>query len=148
MPTTAAAGYEISDDAGRIDRDAVWAFLSSQAYWARWRSRADVEQQLDGAWRVVAAYVEDTGELVGFARALSDGVALAYLADVFVADAHRGRGLGHALVTAMVDEGPGADFRWLLHTADAHEMYAAHGFGPGDATFMERPARRRTVTDQ
>ena len=51
----------------------------------------------------------------------------------------------------MVDEGPGADFRWLLHTADAHDMYAAHGFLPGDATFMERPAptpdRDRQVTD-
>ncbi len=139
-------GYEISDDPARVDRDAVWAFLSSEAYWARWRSRADVERQLDGAWRVVGAYVEGTGELVGFARALSDGVALAYLADVYVADAHRGHGLGHALVAAAVDEGPGADFRWLLHTADAHELYAAHGFGPGDATFMERPARSRTVT--
>ena len=148
MPTTTTGGYEVSDDPDRVDRDAVWAFLSSRAYWARWRSRDDVDRQLDGAWRVVAAYVAGTGELVGFARALSDGVALAYLADVFVADAHRRRGLGHALVTAMVDDGPGADFRWLLHTADAHEMYAAHGFGPGDATFMERPSRRRIPTDR
>ena len=139
------AGYQVDDDLARVDRDAVWAFLSTHAYWARWRNRTDVDRQLDGAWRVVAAYVESTGELVGFARAFSDGVALAYLADVFVADGHRGKGLGHALVTAMVDEGPGADFRWLLHTADAHEVYAAHGFGPGDATFMERPARGKAT---
>ncbi|GAA2134459.1 GNAT family N-acetyltransferase [Nocardioides bigeumensis] len=135
----APEGYEIDDDPARVDRDAVWEWLSTQAYWHRGRSRADVERQLDGAWRVVAAYDGATGALVGFARALSDGVALAYLADVFVEDAHRGRGLGHALVTAMVDEGPGSGFRWMLHTADAHGLYAAHGFGPPDQSYLERP---------
>ena len=84
--------YVLSDDLARIDRDAVWRFLSTEAYWARWRSRSDVDRQIDGAWRVVGAYVEETGELVGFARAVSDGVAFAYLADVFVDAAHRGSG--------------------------------------------------------
>jgi GNAT superfamily N-acetyltransferase len=142
----APEGYELDDDPARVDRDAVWAFLSNEAYWARWRTRADVDAQLDGAWRLVAAYDAASGHQVGFARALSDGVALAYLADVYVVAGHRGRGLGHALVAAMVDEGPGAAFRWLLHTADAHEVYAAHGFAPPDHTYLERPARDRTVT--
>ena len=101
-----------------------------------------MERQLDGAWRLVAAYDAGTGALVGFARAVSDGVAVAYLADVFVEEAHQGRGLGHALVRVMVDEGPGARLRWMLHTADAHGVYAAHGFGPPDASYLERPARR------
>ena len=47
-----------------------------------------------------------------------------------------------ALVTAMIDEGPGAGFRWMLHTADAHGLYTRHGFGPPDEMYLERPSRR------
>jgi GNAT superfamily N-acetyltransferase len=134
-------GIEYDDDLRRVDRDAVWAFLGTEAYWARWRDRAAVEAQLDAAWRVVGAYERETGRMVGFARALSDGVALAYLADVFVVPERRGLGIGHGLVTAMIDDGPGARFRWLLHTADAHGLYRQHGFAEPDGTLMERPAR-------
>src|SRR6476620_4181496 len=98
--------FEIYDDPARVDRDAVWRFLSTEAYWGRNRSRADVEAQLDDAWRLVAAYDGD-GATVGFARAVSDGVAFAYLADVYVDAAARGAGLGTALVRAMIDDGPG-----------------------------------------
>lgn len=134
------SAYELDDAAARVDLDAVWDVLSTQVYWARWRSRADVEAQVRGAWRVVAAY-DASGALVGFARSISDGVALAYLADVFVLPEHRGHALGHALVHRMIDLGPGADFRWMLHTADAHGLYRSHGFGdPGD-WYLERPSR-------
>jgi GNAT superfamily N-acetyltransferase len=136
-----ATHIRYDDDPARVDRDAVWAFLSADAYWARWRDRAAVEAQLDAAWRVVGAHETGTGRMVGFARAISDGVALAYLADVFVVPDRRGLGIGHGLVTAMIDEGPGARFRWLLHTADAHGLYRQHGFAEPDATLLERPAR-------
>jgi GNAT superfamily N-acetyltransferase len=142
--------YELDDDPARIDLDVVWAFLSRDAYWARWRSRDDVERQVRGAWRVVGAYSPD-GKLVGFARAISDGVALAYLADVFVVPEHRGAGLGRRLVAEMVERGPGAGFRWLLHTDDAHGLYAQFGFAPPDATLLERPGlrqRRPPVADR
>jgi GNAT superfamily N-acetyltransferase len=131
-------GYEVSDDPSRVDVAAAWAFLGTEAYWARWRSREDFERQVAGAWRVVGCYAED-GAMVGFSRAFSDGVALAYLADVYVLPEHRGAGLGRRIVRAMVEEGPGSDFRWLLHTADAHAMYASFGFTVPDATLMERP---------
>ena len=137
------AGYEIDDDPARVDRDAVWRFLSTDAYWGRWRTRADVETQLDGAWRVVGAYASD-GRTVGFARAVSDGVGFAYLADVYVDDAARGHGLGVELVRFMIDGGPGHGFRWTLHTADAHGLYTRFGFAPPDTTFLERPSRSHT----
>jgi GNAT superfamily N-acetyltransferase len=76
--------------------------------------------------------------MVGFCRALSDGVALAYLADVYVLPGHRSAGLGRRMVEVMVEDGPGRDFRWLLHTADAHGLYADFGFAAPDATLMER----------
>jgi GNAT superfamily N-acetyltransferase len=132
-------GYELDDDPARIDVAAAWAYLSREAYWGRWRERAHLEQQIAGAWRVVGCYAPD-GSMVGFARAVSDGVALAYLADVYVLDAHRGRGLGTDLVRVMIDDGPGREFRWMLHTKDAHGLYAKFGFAAPPETYLERPS--------
>jgi GNAT superfamily N-acetyltransferase len=131
--------FQIDDDPARVDRDAVWRFLSTEAYWGRWRTREDVEKQMAGAWRMVGAY-DAGGTTVGFARAVSDGVAFAYLADVYVEGPARGHGLGVEIVRFMIDGGPGHDFRWALHTADAHGLYARFGFVPPDVTFLERRA--------
>jgi GNAT superfamily N-acetyltransferase len=135
-------GFEIDDDPARVDRDAVWRFLSTEAYWGRARGRADVEAQIDGAWRVVGGY-DETGATVGFARAVSDGVAFAYLADVYVEDSARGAGLGTALVRTMIEDGAGSDFRWVLFTQDAHGLYERFGFRAPDETAMVRPAVSR-----
>ena len=133
--------YELDDDPERIDPDAVWAFLSTGAYWNRDRSRADFEAQLASAWRVVGVYEAAAGRQVGFARAISDGVAFAHLADVFILPAARDAGLGKELIATMIDRGPGAGFRWSLHTSDAHGLYRKFGFVPPDSTYLERPHR-------
>jgi GNAT superfamily N-acetyltransferase len=133
-------GYEFDDDAGRVDKDTVWEFLS-QAYWNRGRTRPQFEAQLASAWRVVGVYEAGTGRQAGFARAVSDGVFFAYLADVFILPAARGAGLGKELVAAMIDRGPGAGFRWTLHTADAHDLYRKFGFTEPGTNSMERPFR-------
>jgi GNAT superfamily N-acetyltransferase len=134
--------YSLDDDPARLDLDVIWTFLSTEAYWHRWRTRDDVERQVAGAWRVVGAYDDASGAQVGFARALSDGVCDAYLADVFVTSAHRGHGLGKAIVARMIDEGPGADLRWWLSTLDAHGLYEQFGFGAPGPTVLVRPGRR------
>jgi GNAT superfamily N-acetyltransferase len=131
--------YEFDDDVARVDATAAWDFLSQHAYWGRWRTREDLERQLAASWRVVACYEAASGQMVGFARALSDGVGLAYLGDVFVLHGHRGRGLGTRLVEVMIEEGPGAGFRWLLHTADAHGLYERFGFAAPASSVLERP---------
>jgi GNAT superfamily N-acetyltransferase len=133
--------YELDDDASRVDVDAVWGFLSTDAYWGRSRTRADFEAQLATAWRVVGIYEEASGRLVGFARAISDGVAYAYLSDVFVMSQARGKGLGKELVATMVDRGPGVGFRWSLHTSDAHGLYRQYGFAEPDERYLERPGQ-------
>lgn len=138
---TAFGSYEFDDNPGRVDKDVVWEFLSTQAYWGRFRTRADFEAQLASAWRVVGVYEAATGRQVGFARAVSDGVAYAYLADVFVLPDARGAGLGKELVAMMIDRGPGASFRWTLHTSDAHGLYQQYGFAAPDGTYLERPHR-------
>ena len=135
-------GFVVSDDPTLVDLDAVWQFLKSEAYWGRDRSLEDLETQIADSWRVVGVYTDDAAaDQVGFCRAWSDGARNAYLADVYVLGSHRGRGLGSALIRHMVDDGPGAHFRWLLHTADAHDLYARFGFDRPDRTFLERPAR-------
>jgi GNAT superfamily N-acetyltransferase len=133
--------FEIDDDRDRVDRDVLWEFMSTKAYWGRFRDRAKVERQLDNAWRVVAAYRKDTGEMIGYARSYSDGETAAYLADVFVVEQARGLGVGKALVHAMIEEGPGPYFRWMLHTLDAHELYRQFGFAEAPTTYMERQGR-------
>jgi GNAT superfamily N-acetyltransferase len=136
-----SGAYELDDDAGRIDRDAVWDFLSTEAYWGRSRTRADFEAQLASAWRVVGVYETATGRQVGFARSISDGVSYGYLSDVFVLADARGAGLGKELVATMIDRGPGAGFRWALHTSDAHDLYRRYGFEEPDTRYLERPSR-------
>jgi GNAT superfamily N-acetyltransferase len=131
-------GFELDDERGRIDVDVVYRYLSGESYWAAGRTREEVERAISGSARVVGLYLN--GEQIGFARAVSDEVAMAYLADVFVLPEWQGRGLGTELVREVVDGGPYAHLRWLLHTRDAQAVYARFGFGaPGDR-LMERPA--------
>jgi GNAT superfamily N-acetyltransferase len=77
--------------------------------------------------------------MVGFARAFGDGRTF-YLSDVYVLQEHRGSGLGKALMRAMIDDGPAADQRWMLHTSDAHDLYRQFGFTEPDTRLMERPS--------
>jgi hypothetical protein len=135
---TTVGGYELDEDPARVDRDVVWRFLSTEAYWSRNRTRADVETQLDRAFRLVGAYRRGTGEMVGFARGVSDGVTFGYLADVFVLAEARGAGLGKAIVARIIDD---PRIRWVLFTQDAHGLYESLGFAGPDRTCLIRPAR-------
>lgn len=132
--------YELDDDPDRIDLDVVHAYLSGESYWALGRARAVTEALVTDAARVVGLYHE--GRLVGFSRTVSDGHVHSYLADVFVLEPHRGRGLGARLVRFTVEEGPHAATRWVLHTADAQSLYERVGFGPPGERIMERVAER------
>jgi GNAT superfamily N-acetyltransferase len=132
-------GYELDDDPARIDRETVHRYLSEESYWARGRPRAVQDELIDTAARVVGLYHD--GRQIGFTRTLSDGHAQSYLADVYVLEEHRGRGLGVELVRFSVDEGSFADTKWFLHTADAHDLYRKFGFAePGDKA-LERWSR-------
>jgi GNAT superfamily N-acetyltransferase len=88
---------------------------------------------------VVGAY-DPAGAMVGFARAVSDGGS-AYLTDVYVLAEHRGAGLAKAIMRLMIDDGPGAGWRWMLHTTDAHGLYRQFGFAEPDQRYLERPPR-------
>jgi len=136
------SGYELDDDPVRIDRAAVHAYLSGESYWAAGRSRPVMDELIETAARVVGLYHDD-GRQVGFARVVSDGHTVSYLADVYVLAEARGQGLGVELVRFAVDEEPLRDTKWLLHTRDMHRLYAKLGFDqPGERTMERWPPRR------
>ena len=136
MRRALADGIELDDDPARVDIDAVHDFLANVSYWAEGRPRETVERLVREAQRVIGVY--DGTKQVGFARAFTDGESLVYLADVYVLEEYRGRGLGVELVREMVDNGPYADQRWLLHTRDAHDLYRKFGFAEASERVLER----------
>src|SRR5262249_44151703 len=128
-------GLELDDDPARVDLAAVHRYLAEESYWARGRAYADVEALVNQATRGVGLY--DGDRPIGFFRAARWSPGLFYLAEVYVLEAYRGRGLGVELVREMVEAGPLAGRSWLLHTADAHELYRKLGFGTPGERVME-----------
>jgi ribosomal protein S18 acetylase RimI-like enzyme len=134
-------GFELDDDPARIDLDAVHAFISTESYWGLGRAREPIARAVAGSARVLGLYRDE--QQIGFARAISDGATLAYLADVYVLGPYRGRGLGLELVREIVENSFG-EVRWMLNTADAQGLYEKLGFSQGKPPYplMERAPRR------
>ncbi len=120
------AGYLISDDSARLDIDAIHAYLTS-SYWATGIPRETVARSLAGSLGI-GLYAPD-GAQVGLVRVVSDYATFAYLCDVFVLEAHRGRGLGKAAIQLTMSHPRLQSLRRMqLVTRDAHTLYAPHGF--------------------
>ena len=111
-------GFVLDDDPVAIDRAAVHAFISA-SYWAAGRERDLMDELIATAARVVGLYAAD-GRQLGFARVVSDSHTVSYLADVYVLEEARGRGLGLELVRFAVDGGALGSTKWILHTRDMH----------------------------
>ena len=121
------AEYEVTLDPGRIDIEAIHAFLSS-SYWAANIPIAVLRKAIDNSM-CVAAFA--AGEQVGFARVVTDRATFAYLADVYVLEGHRGQGLSRRLVAALLEHPELQGLRRLmLVTRDAHGLYEKLGFTP------------------
>jgi GNAT superfamily N-acetyltransferase len=129
--------YEVSTDASLLDLQAVHAFLAS-TYWSPGIPLEVVERAVSNSV-CVGAYAG--ASLVGFARVVTDKATFAYLADVFVLEAHRGKGLSKQMLRALfqLPELQGLR-RVMLATRDAHALYASFGFTPlsNPSRFMER----------
>ena len=123
-----ADGYEVRTELADMDFDRIHPWLSTDAYWALGRTRDDVET---AAANSLNFGVFTGGEQVAYARVLTDRANFAWLCDVYVDRAHRGRGVGHRLLEAVVERlEPMGLSRVLLATRDAHELYARFGFEP------------------
>src|ERR1700754_1670586 len=119
--------YEISTDPSRLDVDAIHAFLS-QSYWSPGIPRAKVARAIANSLCFGAFW---QGQQVGFARVVTDKTTFAYLCDVYVLEAHRGRGLAQQLMDRVVAHPDLQGLRrMMLATRDAHALYAKYGFTP------------------
>jgi len=124
--------YEIDTDRARLDMRVIHGFLAV-SHWARGIPMAVLQRALR---RSLPFGLYKDGRQVGFARVVTDHATVAYLADVFVLEAERGKGLGRWLVESILDH-PGLQGlrRWLLGTRDAHGLYCKLGFAEPAAPF-------------
>jgi GNAT superfamily N-acetyltransferase len=131
--------YEVSTDRDRLDVDLIHRFLAEDSYWARGVARDVVERSLENS---LCFGVYADGAQVAFARAVTDRSTFAWLADVFVVEEHRGRGVGVLLMEAVLSHPDLQTLRrWLLATVDAHGLYRRFGFEDSpEARFMMREA--------
>lgn len=120
---------------GSADLDAAFALLVEQGWAHRVRDPAHFAALVQASQR--AAVAESNGAVIGFARALSDGLANGYLSMVVVAPAFRGRGIGRALVEQLI--GKDEQLTWVLRAGreGAPGFFAKLGFS-ASATAMER----------
>ena len=115
----------ISTDPTRLDLDVIHGFLKT-AYWCEGLPREVSERAIRHS---LCFGLYDAGRQVGFARVITDRATYAYLADVFVLESHRGRGLSKRLMQAIVAHPDLQGLRrWSLLTRDAHGLYAQFGF--------------------
>lgn len=119
-------GYLISDDPARIDVDAIHAYLT-RSYWAEGVPREIVLRSIANS--LCLGIYSPTGEQVGLVRAITDCATFAYLCDVYVLEAHRGRGLAKAALRVLFSHPKLQGLRRMqLVTQDAHSLYSPFGF--------------------
>ena len=126
----------ISTDRERLDVDLVHTVLAS-TYWAANIPREVVVRSIENS---LTFGMYEGGRQVGFARVITDLATYGYLADVFVVDECRGRGLGDWLVESIVRHPQLQGLRrFALFTRDAQSLYARHGFSApeGPSGYME-----------
>jgi len=119
--------FTLSTDPSRIDLDAVHGYLST-SYWAPGIPKELVARSI--AHSLAFGIYHGTAQ-VGFARVITDRATFAYLADVFVLERYRGRGLAKWMMEVIVAHPELQGLRrWMLATRDAHGLYRHHGFEP------------------
>jgi len=131
--------YSISTERGRLDLERIHRFISEESYWGKGRPPEVVRRAVENS---LPFGVYRGAELVGFARVVTDYATFAWLADVFVLEGHRGRGLSKWLMEVILSHPELQGFRrWTLATKDAHGLYRQFGFEElrRPERWMERP---------
>ncbi|WP_143310156.1 GNAT family N-acetyltransferase [Chitinophaga vietnamensis] len=120
--------YRISSDKQLLNVPVIHRFLSEESYWAKDIPLGTVLRQIENS---VCFGLFHKDEQIGFARVITDKTTFAYLADVFVLQPWRGKGLSKWLVEQILAHPDLQGLRrWLLATSDAHGLYAQFGFTP------------------
>jgi ribosomal protein S18 acetylase RimI-like enzyme len=145
--------FFISDDKNKLDSHFIHAYLCNESYWAKNIPLSTVKKSIDGSLcfglyemqnknisatqSSVTGFEDSVYRQIGFARVVTDHATFAYLADVFIAEEFRGRGLAVWLMEVIMQHaGLQGLRRWLLATKDAHALYTRFGF-----TALDKPER-------
>ncbi len=118
--------YLISTDQSRLDISAIHRFLSTEAYWSLNIPREKMEKSIEHS---LCFGVYQLDKQIGFARVISDFATIAYLGDLYILDAYRGKGLSKWLLEVIMGHPELQGLRrWILLTADAHALYKQFGW--------------------
>lgn len=127
-------GFTISTDNERLDIPLIHDFIANQSYWAKGRRIETVQLALENSLNFG---LYKNSQQIGFARVVTDYCTFAWLADVFIVDAHRGQGPSKWLMDVILAHPEVRGIRrWVLATRDAHGLYRQFGF-----TQMLQPER-------
>src|SRR5215831_14902244 len=117
--------YLVSNDKSKLDLDVIHGFLT-ESYWSPGVPLRIVKKAIENS---LCFGVYDGEAQVGFARVVSDYATFAYLADVFILESHRGRGLSKWMMECIMTHPDLQGLRrWMLGTRDAHGLYSQYGF--------------------
>jgi GNAT superfamily N-acetyltransferase len=118
--------YRITTDKNKLDLAMIHDFLSNRSYWAQHIPFETFQRSVEHS---LCFGVYHQNKQVGFARVISDFATIAYLGDVFILESYRGKGLSKWLMENIINY-PGMQGlrRWILATADAHQLYEKYGF--------------------
>jgi GNAT superfamily N-acetyltransferase len=120
--------YLVSDDKQKIDLTFVHEYLSKESYWAQNIPVDVVKRSIENS---ISYGVYHSGKQVGFARVVTDKATFAYLADVFIIESYRGKGLSRMLLECIHAHPDVQGLRrWMLGTRDAHGLYTKFGWSP------------------
>jgi GNAT superfamily N-acetyltransferase len=122
------AEFVISTDPALLDLNLIHHFLANRSYWAEGRPKEIVRRSLEQS---LCFGLYEQGQQIGFARVVTDRATFAWVCDVFILDAYRGRGLGKWLLGSVLAHPDLQGLkRLLLATRDAHGLYSRYGFSP------------------
>ncbi|MCW8833094.1 MAG: GNAT family N-acetyltransferase [Colwellia sp.] len=124
--------YRITNNKAEMDVDAIHHYLS-RSYWAENVPKKVVAKAIENSLCFGVLLTEASGkeQQVGFARLITDSATFAYLADVYILEAHRGQGLSKRMMTKVVEHPQLQGLRRImLATRDAHGLYEQFGFTP------------------
>lgn len=125
-------GYIFSRDKRLLQLDRISELLS-QTYWANNRGKDKIQTSIDNS---LCFGIYKDGYQVGFARAVTDYATIYWVSDVFIDEAHRGKGLARILMRYLTETEELQGMRGILATRDAHGLYEKFGFERNSERFM------------
>lgn len=119
-------GYHITTDKAQLQPKAIHAWLTQHAYWCKNISFDIVKKAFDNSY-TIGVLID--GKQIAYGRFITDYSVFAHLADVYVEELHRGKGLSKKMMEILMEQDWVKNLRSItLGTLDAQELYRKYGF--------------------